>query len=1034
MLTQFALNNRAFTIAILLVVLIIGPFSIIGHPSREDPAITIRNANVIANFPGMSATRIESLVTSKLEEKIREMPEVEDLVSISSVGQSLVKITVADKYTDMTPIWADLRNKMDDVKSDLPSGTSGPFVFDDQGNVAMATIAMTAEGFSNAEMYEASKAFRRLIYARVPGVRKVEFYGRVEPRVFIEFDNVRVARLGLTANAIESAIAQQNVILPGGRIEADGKSFTIEPTGDLGSLDEVKNISIAVPNASGSVLLSDIATVRFAYEDPPSKPAFWNGKPAIVISVSMVDQFNATAFGEPLQKLTKGFNATLPVGFKLEYITWQPREIEAAVFSVFNNLWQTILIVLAVVIAFLGLRTGLIVGALVPLVMVVSILVMRYIGIELERMSLASLIISLGLLVDNGIVIAEDYGNRIKAGEDRIDAAMATGKTLTAPLLAASITTILAFMPLMLAPGGAGEYTRSISLVIAIALFTSWVLALTALILFCVMFVKTDKVDENETYGAWYYQRYRRFIEACLRFKYVSVAVAFSTLFLGMWLFQFVANTFFPGSERTQLQVIVELPQGHNTKATRSVTERIEKWLMDKTTNPKVDSVVTYIADGGPRFYLALSPVDGTPNTAYMLVNVKRSEDVAPLKDRLRLFAANRVPEADVLPKAMSMGPSEAGLVEYRIAGPDEKVLKKSSEQLQLAMRRIPGTVNITDDWKNPTVTLRVVINQDAARRVGITSQDIANSLSSQLSGANITDYRVGDLVIPVVFRAGVSERTQLSRLPSLNIAVSGSSPVPLEQVASLEPSFGFSQVKRRNLERVVTVSGKSDVMTAAELDARLEKEIAALQTTLPPVYRIEKGGEIEGSSDAQAALFGNVPLAAALMFLVLIWQFDSFRKPIIVFLTIPLAITGVALALIVMPGANFSFMGILGFLALSGIVINNAIVLLDRIEIEKAAGRDDREAIVEAGVRRLQPIVMTTCTTAMGLLPIIISRDVLFYDLAVVVAGGLIVGTLLTLVVVPCLYAVLFGVDTRAEADEDEEPEDDFAMVETAA
>ncbi len=1028
MLTQLALNNRALTIAFLIIVLLIGPVSILNHPSREDPAIIIRSASVIANFPGMSANRVENLITSKLEEKIREMPEVDELETVSSVGQSLVKITIADKYTDMTQIWSDLRNKIDDVKPELPSGTLGPQVFDDEGNVAMATIAMTAEGFSNLEMYEASKALRRVIYARVPGVRKVEFFGRVEPRVFVEFDNIRLSRMGLTPNAIQSAISQQNVILPGGRIEADGKAFTIEPSGDLGSIDDIKNISIALPDSSSSVYLSDIADISFDFEDPPKQPAFWNGKETIVISVSMVDQFNAFVMGDALKKVVTAFNGTLPVGFQLDLITWQPDEIRTAVFGVFNNLWQTVLIVLGVVIAFLGFRTGLIVGAMVPLVMVITVIIMRLIGIELERMSLASLIISLGLLVDNGIVVAEEFGNRIMRGQDRVQAALETGQSLSRPLLAASLTTILAFMPLMLAPGGAGEYTRSISLVIAIALLVSWVVALTALILFCLWFLKVgETVDEEKAYSAWYYDRYRGLIRACLKKKYLSVAAAFSTLLIGVFLFGYVSKTFFPGSERTQLQVLVELPQGHNTLATRAVTKRLENWLLDKKKNPDVVSVVTYIADGGPRFYLALSPVDGTPNTAYVLVNVKAPEDVGKLRQRVMRYAVDSVPEAEIFPKAMSMGPNEAGLVEYRIAGPDEKILKKSAEQLRLALRRIPGTVNVTDDWKNPTVTLRVVIDQDAARRVGITSQDIANSLSNQLSGVEVTDYRIDDLSIPVVFRTGEDERTQLSRLRSLNIAVSGGSPVPLEQVAKLAPSFGFSQVKRRDLERVITVSGKSDVFTAAELDQKMSKDVDALKQSLPRLYRIEKGGEIEGSSDAQSALFGNVPLAFAIMILVLVWQFDSFKKPTMVLLTIPLSITGVSLSLLLMPGANFSFMGILGFLALAGIVINNAIVLIDRIEIEKAAGRSDIDAIVEAGVRRLQPIIMTTCTTAMGLLPIILSRDVLFYDLAVVISGGLIVGTLLTLIVIPCLYAVFYNVkgeepeaETPPEADQD--------------
>ncbi|MEM1298251.1 MAG: efflux RND transporter permease subunit [Pseudomonadota bacterium] len=1010
MLTKFALENRALTIALLLICLLFGPLSLTTHPSREDPTITIRTAQVIALFPGMTATRVEDLISSELEEAIREIPEVQHIETTNTSGQSLVKITVYDKYTDMDPIWTDLRNKMRDAASDLPDGTIGPLVFDDQGNVAMATIAMTADGFSNAEIYEAAKAFRRLIYARVPGVRKVDFYGYEEQRIFVEFDNVRLARLGLDANSIVNAISSQNVILPGGRIEAEGTTFSVEPTGDFGGIDELKSLKIAVPGTGSSLFLSDIGTVNAGYEDPPSQPAFFNGKPAIVVGVSMVDQFDANAFSTALDQLTRTFEQSLPVGFVLDYVTWQQNDINAAVFSVVNNLWQTILIVLAVVIAFLGFRTGLIVGAMVPLVMLISTLLMRQYGIELERMSLAALIISLGLLVDNGIVIAEEIQGRLQRGEDRIKAALATGQGLSGPLLAASLTTIFAFLPLMLAPGGAGEYTRSISLVIAIALLVSWVVALTALILLCTTFLKGgEAADEDAAYDRWYYHIYRGMMERLVAWRYVTILVTFGTLAIGVWLMGFVSNTFFPASERAQLQLIVELPQGQNSYATRGVTAQVENWLMNEDQNPDVESVVTYIADGGPRFYLALDPPDGRPNNAYMLVTLKSAADVVPLQTRVRAYAAARVPEAEIYAKAMSMGPNEAGLVEYRISGPNGAILKQASQQLQIAMHRIQGSVNVTDDWNNPTVALNVVIDQEAARRAGLSSQDIANSLDSQLSGAEVTTYRVGDLSIPVVLRAEEEQRTTLERLASLNISVVGQSPVPLVQVAQLEGQTNFAQIRKRNLERTVTVSGKNLGMTAAEFDIALAPELDALAAGLPPLYRVEKGGEIEGSADAQTALGANVPLGFALILLVLIWQFNSFKKPVIIILTIPLVITGVAGALLIAPGANFSFMGILGFLALSGIVINNAIVLIDRIAIEEAAGRSLHEAIIESGVRRLQPIIMTTCTTAMGLMPIILSRDVLFYDLAIVIAGGLIVGTVLTLIVVPCLYAMFF-------------------------
>ena len=1013
MLTRFALDNRMLMLAAVLVCLVAGPLSFLSHPAREDPSITIRSAQVVANFPGMSAERVENLITRQLEEKIREIPEVRHIESTSSTGQSLIKVEVQDKYVDMNPIWTDLRNKMQDIKPGLPTGTVGPQVFDDQGNVAMATIAITAEGFENYEMREAAKELRRIVYANVPGVRKVDLYGVEEQRVFVEFDNIRISQLGIDPNQIINSITQQNVILPGGRVEADGTSMTIEPTGDFGGLDDLSGLSVRIDgDPPTTIYLRDIADIRLGYTEPAETPAFYNGKPAVVIGVSMIDQVDSKVFSGALKEVVRQFQSGLPWGIELTFVTFQQNEIDDAVFSVLNNLWQTCLVVLAVVIAFLGLRTGLIVGAMVPLVMLISTLVMRYAGIELERMSLAALIISLGLLIDNGIVVAEDIQGRIQRGQKRIDAALEAGRTLMLPLLAASLTTILAFMPLMLAPGAAGEYTRSISLVIAIALALSWVVALTVLLLVCIVFMKAGEAqDEDAVYDRWYYNGYRGLLRGAIRLRWLVLLGAIGSMVFGGWLFGFVGKTFFPASERTQLQVIVELPVGSNTIATTGAIERITDWLLDPAQNPEVDNVIGYVASGGPRFYLALDPIDGFPNNAYLIVNVKQSRDVFTLRDRMKSWSLASIPEARVTPKEMSMGPSEAGLVEFRLIGPDSQVLTDASEKIMAALRSAPNATGIKADWDNPTVALQVIVDQNAARRAGISSEDIANALNTQLAGDEVTEFRVDDISIPVVLRAQGDQRTNIDRVRTLNVGVVGNAAVPLLQVARFDGKVAYSRIKRRDLRRVMTVSGKSSTMTAVELDAFIADTVEEVIASLPPGYAIEKGGELEGSAEAQGNLFANLPLAFALMVLVLIWQFDSFKKPVIILLTIPLVITGVSAGLLIFPGANFSFMGILGFLALAGIVINNAIVLLDRIDIELAAGRKAIDAIVEAGVRRLRPIIMTTCTTALGLAPIILSRDVLFYDLAVVIAGGLLVGTILTLVIAPCLYSVFYRV-----------------------
>ena len=600
-LTEFALRNKTLVLVLLALVVFAGPLSFSTHPSREDPEIVIRTAVVTAQFDGMSTQRMEDLITRKIEEKIREIPEVEHITSTVQNGLTIVKANVYERYSDMEPIWANLRNKMDDVKGDLPDGTKGPFVNDDYGNVAMATIALTGDGFSLSELREMARAARIKLYT-VPGVRKIDLFGIEPERIFVEIDNVRLAQFGISASDIVSAIQRQNVILPGGKIEADGETFTIEPTGNFESINDIGDLAISIPDSKGQVTyLKDIAKITRGFADPPDAPAFFNGKPAIVLSVSMVDLFDSFQFAKNLKAKVAQIESELLIGYKLSFITFQPDDIETAVSGVMNNLYQTIGVVLVVVMVFLGWRTGLLVGAMVPIVMLLSILVMRIMDIELERMSLATLIIALGLLVDNGIVIAEEITRRLSLGEERFEAVKNSGQVMAMPLLSSSLTTIFAFMPLMLADSTAGEYTRSISLVIAIALLGSWVVAMTAMPVFCYWFIKPGpKVDEAKLYGSGFYPLYRKILQLILRFRALFLGGVVAALVCSLFLFQFVPKVFFPASERTQLQIAVDAAVGSNSYTVLDAIKPLQKWLLDKEKNRQVVNHVAYVGDGGP--------------------------------------------------------------------------------------------------------------------------------------------------------------------------------------------------------------------------------------------------------------------------------------------------------------------------------------------------------------------------------------------------------------------------------------------------
>ena len=1009
-LSELAMNNKAVVLFFTLLVLVAGPFSFSTHPSREDPKISIRTAVVSARYQGMSPERMENLITKKIEEKIREIPEVEHIESTVQNGSTIIRANVYDRYSDMDPIWIQLRNKMDDVKADLPDGTEGPFVNDDYGDVAMASIALTAEGFSISEMREAARRVRDQLY-NLGGVRKITLYGVEPERIFVEIDNIRLSQFGISGTDIINAISKQNIILPGGTINTEGQSIFIEPSGNFEDLKDITDLQIQIPGQTGQVAyLKDIAKISRGYADPPKAPVFYNGKPAIVLGVSMIDQYDSFKFADDLKRRVRLIEQSLPIGYKFDYITFQPNEISIAINGVMNNLYQTIVIVLIVVMVFLGWRTGLLVGAMVPLVMLLSILVMRVVGIELERMSLATLIIALGLLVDNGIVVSEEIGRRLTLGEERFSAVINAGRDMSVPLLTSSLTTVFAFMPLMLAESAAGEYTRSISLVIAITLIGSWLVAMVVMPVFSFWFFKPGPtVDEETLYNRPLFKRYRSVLDFILKRRALFLASICALLVSSIFLFSYVPKVFFPASERTQLQVLIDAPVGSNSYKTLASIKPLSAWLMDKNQNPEVKDHVAYIADGGPRFYLGLNPIDADPFRAYLIVNVNTAEDVRRLLEKVRIFAARNMPEVRVTPKPMSMGPAEAGLVEYRFSGPSDKELKRLSLELQAAMRAIPATRNIKDNWENPTIKVLVQIDQTRARRVGITSEQIAQALNANFAGTSVTVYREGDQTIPVILREAGTARTNIDRLRTINVARVDGRAIPLLQVATFEGITQYAYLQRRDLERVIKISGVNPGLSAQALDKALGPDLERIQKQLKPGYRFERGGELEDSSKAQGSLFANFPLAFALILLVLIAQFDSFKKPLMILLTVPLIITGVALALFIMPGANFGFMAILGLLALFGIFLNNAIVLIDKIDMERAAGLGLHDATIKASINRMKPILITTATTVLGLVPIILSRDVLFYDLALVISGGMIVGTLFTLGVVPVLYSLFF-------------------------
>ena len=1010
---KLALDNSRITISAIILIVVVGIGTYLTFPSAEDPTITIRNVSITATYPGMTTDRVEELIAKPLEAAMREIAEIDEIKSTSTLGNVKLTIAIHDWIDQLEPVFQEIRNKAGDVKSELPEGTLGPVVNDEEGLTAVATVALWADGFSLAEMHDVARDTRDRLYT-LTGVRKVQILGAQEERIYLETTPTRLAKLGVSPIEVFGALAQQNIIEPGGEIVADGRSILLEPSGNIGSVDEIRGVVFRIPDTDRVLRLDEVMTVRRDLIDPPELPSFFNDRPAIILSVSTLEGTNNVEFGNRLTALIDDIQQELPVGYVLEYATYQPGLIAAAVESAVSNVYQTLGIVLAVVLLFLGIRTGLIVGFFVPLTMLLGVIVMSLLGIELQRMSIAATIIALGLLVDNGIVVAEDIRTRLEHGAERVQAAIEAGRSLALPLLTSSLTTIFAFLPMLLIDGNSGEYVKSLAQVVIILLLGSWLLSMTVTPAMCGWFLKVPPSTSGTSgpgYDGRMYRFYRTVLGLILKWRLIAIGGLLVMLVLSIQLLGTVKTEFFPLGDRNQFLVYIDFEAGTDIRETQSELRKMTEWLADREAHPEVTSHVAYVGYGGPRFFLSLTPVDPAPHRAFVLVNLHTVDDVGPVIARVNAFLDAKLPGARTDAKRMWFGATEPGVVEIRLIGPDGDILAERGERLISAFHDIEGTIGIKQDWENKILKLIIDVDQTRARRAGVTSSDVASALNTTYSGKTISDYREGDKTIPIVLRGDDSLRFSLSGLQRVQVYSSGSDKfVALEQVAKVRGEWQFGRIQRRNQLRTLTVEARNPNLPAPKLLAAITPALGELD--LPAGYRFEIGGEIEKQSEADGNLLGTLPLALAGIILLLVGQFNSFRKGGIVVATIPLIMIGGTLGLVVM-NATYSFMALLGFFSLAGILINNGIVLIDRIQTEEQAGREPLEAVVTACLARLRPILMTTLTTVLGLVPLIVFGGALFYGMASVIAYGLIVATLITLGFVPALYTLLFGIST---------------------
>ncbi|WP_299728431.1 efflux RND transporter permease subunit [uncultured Endozoicomonas sp.] len=1014
-ITRATLQNNRTALVLIIVLIIAGIQAYQNLPRAYDPGFIIRAAQVITYFPGASPERVEQLITDPLEKVVQEIPELDFVQSVSRTGVSIITVSIKESYSDMRPIWDSLRRKIESAQKTLPDGVIGPEVNDEFGDVFGVVVTLTGSEFSYVELKEIADQAKDE-FLRLPEVAKVEIYGAQEERIFVEYDNARLAEFGLSPTQLMQMLSSRNIVNPGGSITIDMERIELEPTGNFESVEDIRKTIITIPGSNNVVYLEDIATVKRGYIDPASSMVHSSGKRALGIGLAMREGGNNIRMGQEVTTVLKDLDQTYPIGINFDVLSFSPKEVEDKVNDFVSNLLQAVLVVAAVMLFALGPRTGLIVASLIPMSMIAAMLVMSFLEIGLDQISLAALIIALGMLVDNGIVMAESIMVQMNSGKKPVEAAVDSAGELKIPLLTSSLTTAAAFLPIYLAESAVGEFTASLFLVVTITLLCSWVLSMTVIPLLCVQFLKpsTDTTD----YQSGFYLKYRILLTWVLKHRAMTLSAIVVTFFVVMSGFQFVPKIFFPPSDRLYFKTEVELPLGTSIERTEAIVKDLEAYIaaelqVNGERSEGVTSWSSYIGNGGPRFVLQHSPESASPNYALMVINTTSSEIIDDMMQKLDRYAFDHFPDLQTNSRRIESGVSVKNPVEVRLYGRDADQLFVLVDQLKAEMHQMAGLKNINDDWGQWIKKFTVVVNQTNALRVGATSQDIALSLQSGLSGLELTQYREGEDVIPVVMRSREGNRQDIDQLETLSVYIqSTGQTVTLTQVADIEVVWEPAKILRRDGLKTVSVGGQlAGGMTAAEGFAELQPWLDEHSANWPSGYRYELGGEAETSGNANQAIGDKLPIAGFIIMILLVAQFNSLRKPVIILATIPLGLIGVIIGLLTAQ-SFFGFFTLLGVISLAGIVINNAIVLLERIKYEiDDNGLPPQEAIVIAAQRRLRPILLTTATTVLGMIPLYLGGGEMWEPMAVTIIAGLLFSTLLTLGLVPLLYSLFYRI-----------------------
>ena len=1011
-MVKYSLEHKGVIAFLYFMILLMGLYSWNTIGKQENPEFPEFNAVVVTQWPGASPIKIEELVTEKIEKKLLELPYWDNISSLSQPGVSYVFAKIKGSIWEVTPIWEEARNKLDDLNGQFPEGVSKPWLNQDFGKTKTIVLAVTGEGFTYKELFDYADDFKKEL-EQVQYLAKVEIIGKQEERVWLEFSPTKMAGMGLDGQTIADTVRQQNALEPSGRIWLGTQSIRVETGGEYKSIDEIGNTIITLPGNNNSFLLKDIADINREYEDPPKMQMRFMGKDAIGIVLQMQTGGQILELGGNVKDRIEQYLQIVPLGIHIDILNFQPMWTEKKIEDFVSNLIQAVLTVGVFMMVLLGWREGLIIATLIPTAFLITFVVMAIIGVPLQQISLAGYIIALGMLVDNGIVMTESISGYIKNGMSKVQAAIKGGGELKIPLLAATATTVAAFLPIALAQEAIGIYCQSLPIVVMIVLSASFFVSMTLVPVSCVALIKPKEKKKSSSPNL-FARLYPRILGVALRFKYLTLASMVGLLIFVAPLAGKLPEMFFPASDRAQFYFDLYMPEGTDIRETRRVALKAENYVLSNYKD-QVRNMAVYIGEKSPLYHVSISGEEQTSNYAQFVVNTWDRPQALTMLDELDAYFKENIIEGRVDMKRIEEGPPVGAPIQVRVSGKDFDKLYKYTAQIKNIISSTPGTTSTYDDWGRRIPLLYIDVKQDQARRIGVSTETLTRNMQLIFSGRRITDFRDGDDAIPVVARASAAERNTLAKIQSLQIPTSQGTHVPVSQVADIKIAWEAGKIRHYNRRRTITAKAYLDgTRTAASTLKEIEERIND-QIQFPYGYGIKFGGEKEQSSKAQGALKKSLPIGGALLILILVMQFGNVRKMLIILTTIPLSFIGVVLGLYVV-NYPLSFFGILGVLSLAGIVVNNAILLIEQTDVNLEEGKPPVEALINAGLRRAYPIFLTTLTTIAGLYTLAVSG--LFWGpMAVAIMGGLIVSTFLTLVVAPTLYAILFNITCNKQA-----------------